>query len=54
MNQLKEWGFSANWWRGERGEYWVLGQTLLSIGFILLPVYPVVSLDQLSLDFVQF
>jgi protein-S-isoprenylcysteine O-methyltransferase Ste14 len=48
MNQLKEWGFSANWWRGERGEYWVLGQTLLSIGFILLPVYPVVSLDKLS------
>jgi protein-S-isoprenylcysteine O-methyltransferase Ste14 len=48
MNQLKEWGFSANWWRGERGEYWVLGQILLFIGFILLPVYPVVSLDQLS------
>jgi protein-S-isoprenylcysteine O-methyltransferase Ste14 len=48
MNQLKEWGFSANWWRGERGEYWVLGQTLLSIGFILLPVYPVISLDRLS------
>ncbi len=48
MNQFKEWGFSANWWRGERGEYWVLGQILLFIGFILLPVYPVVSLDQLS------
>lgn len=48
MNQLKEWGFSANWWRGERGEYWVLGQILLFIGFILLPVYPVVSLDQFS------
>jgi protein-S-isoprenylcysteine O-methyltransferase Ste14 len=48
MNQFKEWGFSANWWRGERGEYWVLGQMLLFIGFILLPVYPVVSLDRLS------
>jgi protein-S-isoprenylcysteine O-methyltransferase Ste14 len=48
MNQLKEWGFSAQWWRGERGEYWVIGQTILSVGFILLPVYPVVALDSLS------
>ncbi len=40
MNQLKAWGFSAQWWRGERGEYWALGQGLLSLGFILLPVYP--------------
>ena len=47
MNQLKKWGFSEQWWRGERGEYWVLAQTILSIGFILLPVYPAVILDNL-------
>jgi protein-S-isoprenylcysteine O-methyltransferase Ste14 len=47
MNQLKEWGFSAQWWRGERGEYWVIAQTVLFIGFILLPVYPA-ALDSLS------
>ena len=48
MNQLKEWGFSTQWWRGEKGEYWVLGQTILSVGFVLLPVYPVMALDNLS------
>lgn len=49
MNQFKEWGFSAQWWRGEKGEYWVLGQTVLSAGFALLPVYPAITLDNLSL-----
>jgi protein-S-isoprenylcysteine O-methyltransferase Ste14 len=39
MNQFKEWGFSAQWWQGKKGEYWVVGQTVLSIGFVLLPVY---------------
>lgn len=48
MNQLRAWGFSAKWWRGERGEYWVIGQILLFIGFILLPVYRFVHLDNLS------
>jgi protein-S-isoprenylcysteine O-methyltransferase Ste14 len=48
MNQLKEWGFSDQWWRGERGEYWVVGQIILFIGFMLLPIYPVVALDSLS------
>lgn len=48
MNQLKVWGFSAQWWRGERGEYWVLGQIILFVGFMLLPIYPVIALDSLS------
>lgn len=48
MNQFKEWGFSAQWWRGEKGEYWVLGQTVLSVGFLLLPVYPAIALANLS------
>jgi protein-S-isoprenylcysteine O-methyltransferase Ste14 len=43
MQQLKEWGFSANWWRGERGEYWVIMQVVLFIGFSILPVYPFTS-----------
>jgi protein-S-isoprenylcysteine O-methyltransferase Ste14 len=48
MNQLKAYGFSAQWWRGAKGEYWVIAQTILFLGFILLPVYPVVALDNLS------
>jgi protein-S-isoprenylcysteine O-methyltransferase Ste14 len=48
MNQFKEWGFSAQWWRGEKGEYWVLGQTILFVGFVMLPVYPVIILDSAS------
>jgi len=48
MNQFKEWGFSTQWWRGEKGEYWVLGQTVLSVGFVLLPVYPAIAQDHFS------
>ncbi|MGA1285645.1 MAG: methyltransferase family protein [Prochlorothrix sp.] len=33
----KDWGFSAQWWRGQRGEYWAIGQGLISLGFLLLP-----------------
>ncbi len=43
MNQLKNWGFSSQWWRGERGEYWVIGQGLMFLGIVLLPVYPIVG-----------
>ncbi|MEA5478259.1 isoprenylcysteine carboxylmethyltransferase family protein [Pseudanabaena galeata UHCC 0370] len=48
MNQFKEWGFSAQWWRGEKGEYWVFAQVILFVGFMLLPVYPAIALDNLS------
>jgi protein-S-isoprenylcysteine O-methyltransferase Ste14 len=48
MNQFKDWGFSAQSWRGEKGEYWVLGQTVLSVGFVLLPIYPTIALDSVS------
>ncbi len=44
MNNLKEWGFSSNWLSNSKGEYWVIGQTILSIAFILLPVFPVINL----------
>jgi protein-S-isoprenylcysteine O-methyltransferase Ste14 len=48
MNQLKAWGFSAQWWRGERGEYWVIAQIILFIGFVIMPIYPVVVRASLS------
>lgn len=47
MNQLKELGFSTQWWRGEKGEFWVLAQLILSVGFILLPIYPIAAIDHL-------
>jgi protein-S-isoprenylcysteine O-methyltransferase Ste14 len=40
MNLLKDWGFSWDGLRsGRRGEYWVLAQGFLVLGFVLLPVY---------------
>ena len=40
MKLLNEWGFTPEGWRNnQRGEYWVLVQGLLIIGFVLLPVY---------------
>lgn len=39
MKLLHDWGFSAESWQGQRGEYWVIAQVLLVIGFTLLPIY---------------
>lgn len=39
MGILQDWGFSAESWKGVRGEYWVLVQAGLLIGFGVLPVY---------------
>lgn len=40
MKLLRDWGFTREGWRsGERGEYWVLLQGVLLMGFVLLPVY---------------
>ncbi|MGC1393936.1 MAG: isoprenylcysteine carboxylmethyltransferase family protein [Coleofasciculaceae cyanobacterium] len=44
--KMSEWGFTRQGWRnGERGEYLVLLQGMLLIGFILLPVYRPVELN---------
>ncbi len=37
MELWKAWGFSGRSWRGERGEYWVLGQGVLLVAFGLVP-----------------
>jgi protein-S-isoprenylcysteine O-methyltransferase Ste14 len=39
MTWLKQWGFTADSWKGQRGEYWVLAQMLLLLGFVLVPTY---------------
>ncbi|NEQ23739.1 MAG: isoprenylcysteine carboxylmethyltransferase family protein [Microcoleus sp. SIO2G3] len=40
MKLLSDWGFTRKGWRsGERGEYLVLLQGALLIGFLLVPVY---------------
>ena len=41
MKILSDWGVTSNWWRGDRGEYWVIGQgTLLIIFALILPNIP--------------
>lgn len=39
MQRLRDWGFTQEWRQGKRGEYLVLLQAILIIGFLLLPVY---------------
>ncbi|NJO42694.1 MAG: isoprenylcysteine carboxylmethyltransferase family protein [Cyanobacteria bacterium CRU_2_1] len=39
MKRLADWGFSRDSWKGERGEYLVLLQGLLMIGYLFIPVY---------------
>jgi protein-S-isoprenylcysteine O-methyltransferase Ste14 len=46
MKLLSDWGFTRKGWQSnERGEYLVLLQGVLLIGFILLPVYRPVELN---------
>lgn len=37
MKLLSDWGITGNWWRGLRGEYWVIAQGALLLGFAILP-----------------
>lgn len=40
MNIFSKWGFTREGWRNNsRGEYWVVVQGALIVGFIILPVY---------------
>lgn len=42
MKLLNDWGFRQDSWRGARGEYLVVLQALLLVGFVVLPVQSVV------------
>jgi protein-S-isoprenylcysteine O-methyltransferase Ste14 len=37
MKLLSDWGIKTNWWRGDRGEYWVIAQGVLLLVFALIP-----------------
>ena len=37
MKLLSDWGITSNWWRGLRGEYWVIAQGVLLFCFAILP-----------------
>jgi protein-S-isoprenylcysteine O-methyltransferase Ste14 len=39
MKLLSNWGVTNNWWRGDRGEYWVIAQGILLLIFALIPPY---------------
>lgn len=36
---ISGWGFNSESWKGQRGEYWVLIQVALMVGYGLLPVH---------------
>jgi protein-S-isoprenylcysteine O-methyltransferase Ste14 len=37
MKLLSDWGITVNWWRGDRGEYWVIAQGVLLFAFAFIP-----------------
>lgn len=39
MKLISDWGFSAESWKGQRGEYWVFLQAVLMLGYVVLPCY---------------
>ncbi|WP_310426115.1 isoprenylcysteine carboxylmethyltransferase family protein [Chamaesiphon sp. VAR_48_metabat_135_sub] len=45
MKLLSDWGITGNWWRGDRGEYWVIAQGILLLIFALLPPNRPSSID---------
>ncbi|MCG9892187.1 MAG: isoprenylcysteine carboxylmethyltransferase family protein [Thermosynechococcaceae cyanobacterium MS004] len=49
MGIFEQWGWSwTNWHKGERGEYWFLGQIAILIIFALLPIHPILEKTVLS------
>jgi protein-S-isoprenylcysteine O-methyltransferase Ste14 len=45
MKLLSDWGITTNWWRGDRGEYWVIAQGVLLLVFALIPPITPSSID---------
>lgn len=49
MSIFEQWGWNwTNWHKGERGEYWFLGQVAILVTFALLPIYPILEKTILS------
>jgi len=38
MKLLSDWGITSDWWRGLRGEYWVIAQGVLLCCFAIVPI----------------
>ena len=49
-----KWGFTRQSWRGQRGEYWVLAQACLMLGYLVLPRYSPWPLDRLWLMYASW
>ncbi|MEO1295787.1 MAG: isoprenylcysteine carboxylmethyltransferase family protein [Cyanobacteria bacterium J06636_16] len=47
MSKFKDWGFTKDSWKGDRGEYWVLAQSVILVGFVLLPAWHPSAWDSL-------
>ena len=45
MKLLSDWGITTNWWRGDRGEYWVIAQGILLLIFALTPPMRLSSIE---------
>ncbi len=48
MGKLEDWGFTRMSWKGERGEYWVLAQGILLVGFAFVPHWHPAAWDTFS------
>ncbi|MBD2258991.1 isoprenylcysteine carboxylmethyltransferase family protein [Pseudanabaena sp. FACHB-2040] len=47
MSLFTDWGFTRDSWKGQRGEYWLLAQIILLMGFFGLPRYQPAALEQI-------
>jgi hypothetical protein len=44
MSIIEQWGWNwRNWYKGDRGEYWLLAQVFGLFAFALLPIQPIVE-----------
>ncbi len=56
MKILTSWGVTNQWWRGLRGEYWVIAQGVLLFFFALLPVAKpsIIDLNEVSWQYLRW
>lgn len=48
MGKLEEYGFTKESWKGTRGEYWVLAQGVILVGFFWIPPWHPAAWDSWS------